>query len=623
MDKMSILNFWKNHKTFLLLLFVGLLLRLFFIEFQGLSNDELSAWYRTRFPMGPEFWSAGVSQGDMHPAFYQVLLYYWVRLFGDSEFSLRATSLLFFALNLSLVYRIACRFYSKYAGLIISAFYVSLGFLIVNTTTARPYNSGVFFLLLAFYLILLLKEKRSNFGLLNVVWLVLAFFGAMTSHYFAFLSAGLLGAVGLFYVEKESRKLLVAAGVMALGLFGILHLSMTLEQLSQGGLGWLGKPNFFWFLEFTKLLFQNSIWMLLLGFGLIYFVKKGTSQPNSHQGFSIVVALVISIVAYFVSIFYTPILRELVFQFILPFAFFGLVGPMFLEKSDSLNQAIRKYMPLIIMGVFSLHSIFIYKLFEPFHYGEFKRLALHQKALEKEYGKQTITSAFNTNNFDYFNYYLKDSSADEVIKDWASPDAVYALNERAKESDKDFFSYSWTNNYHVPMYLECIRQEFPHIVWHQNYFNSGQYLFSKKGKIISPSIPKKQLLRTLRKGGFFEGKEYINETFVSVKELRNGIFCSDWYFTIEMKGKIRNATSFYFVIEAVDKNGLSLQLNGKPLYYMAYDQQRLNESSELKNMFAAFSFFDDLKDTDQFKIYCWSPEKGAILLQDLKLYAIQ
>ena len=90
-----------------------------------------------------------------------------------------------------------------------------------------------------------------------------------------------------------------------------------------------------------------------------------------------------------------------------------------------------------------------------------------------------------------------------------------------------------------------------------------------------------------------------------------------------MKGKIRNATSFYFVIEAVDKNGVSLQLNGKPLYYMAYDQQRLNESSELKNMFAAFSFFDDLKDTDQFKIYCWSPEKGAILLQDLKLYAIQ
>ncbi|MDC1186692.1 hypothetical protein N8079_02585 [Crocinitomicaceae bacterium] len=56
---------------------------------------------------------------------------------------------------------------------------------------------------------------------------------------------------------------------------------------------------------------------------------------------------------------------------------------------------------------------------------------------------------------------------------------------------------------------------------------------------------------------------------------------------------------------------------------MAYDQQRLNESSEMKNMFAAFSFFDELKDSDQFKIYCWNPEKGAIWLQDLKLYAIQ
>ncbi len=620
---MSILNFWKNHKIFFLLLFVGLVLRVLFIAFQGLSNDELSAWYRTRFPMGPEFWSAGVSQGDMHPAFYQVLLYYWVRFFGDSEFSLRATSLLFFAINLSLIYRIACRFYTKYTGLIISAFYVSLGFLIVNTSTARPYNSGVFFLLLAFYLILRLKERRSNFGLLKVVWLVLAFFGAMTSHYFAFLSVGLLGAVGLFYVEKESRKLLVTAGLIALGLFGILHLSITLEQLSQGGLGWLGKPNFFWFFEFTKLLFQNSIWMLLFGFGLIYFVKKGTSQPNSHQGFAIIVTLVISIVAYIISIFYTPILRELVFQFILPFAFFGLIGPLVLEKREKENQSLRKYVPLIIACIFSIHSILVYKLFEPVHYGEFKKQATNLKALEKEHGKQNMTLAYNTNNFDYLNYYLKDSSVEELIKDWASPDAIYVLNDRAKESDKEYFSYSWTNNYHVPMYLECIRQEFPQINWYQSYFNSGQYLFSKKEKRISPGIPKKQVLRTLRKGGFFEGQEYINETFVSVKELRNGTFCSDWYFTIETKGKIRNATSFYFVIEAVDKNGASLQLHGKPLYYMAYDQQRLNESSEMKNMFAAFSFFDELKDSDQFKIYCWNPEKGAIWLQDLKLYAIQ
>ena len=620
---MSILNFWKDHKLFILLLFVGLVLRVLFIEFQGLSNDELSAWYRTRFPMGPEFWSAGVSQGDMHPAFYQVLLYYWVRFFGDSEFSLRATSLLFFTLNLSLIYRIGCRFYSKYTGLIISAFYVSLGFLIVNTTTARPYNSGVFFLLLAFYLILLLKEKRSNFGLFNVVWLVLAFFGAMTSHYFAFLSVGLLGAVGLFYIEKETRKLLVAAGVIALGLFGILHLPITLEQLSQGGLGWLGKPSFFWFFEFTKLLFQNSIWMLLAGFGLIYFIKKGASQPNSHQGFAIIVMLVISIVAYFVSILYTPILRELVFQFILPFAFFGLFGPIVLEKRENFNNTIRQYMPLIIVGVFSIHSIFIYKLLEPVHYGEFKKLATAQIALEKEHGKENMTMAYNTNNFDYLNYYLKDSLAEETIKDWGSPDAVYELNKRAKESDKDYFSYNWTNNYHVPMYLECIHQEFPNIVWNQSYFNSGQYFFSKRKGINLPVNREKKLIRSLIKGGYFKGQEYINEAFVSVKELRKITSDADSYFTTEAKGKVRDAKVFYFVIEAVDKNGVSLQKDGKPLYYMAYDQQRLNESSELKNMFAAFSFFKELKDSDQFKLYCWNPEKGTILLQDLKLYAIQ
>lgn len=135
----------KKHWVFLSLLFLGLFIRLVFMHYQGLSNDELSAWHRTHLSSWNDFWVQGVKIGDMHPAFYQVLLWIWVRVFGDSEFALRSTSLLFYIFTSLLVYRIGLQHFSKFSALLFQALYVGLAFTIMNTVFARPYNSGVFF----------------------------------------------------------------------------------------------------------------------------------------------------------------------------------------------------------------------------------------------------------------------------------------------------------------------------------------------------------------------------------------------------------------------------------------------------------------------------------------------
>ncbi len=620
MVKMSIREKFLEHKMFWLILFVGLILRLLFIEFQGLSNDELSAWYRTRYPMGETFWKLGVREGDMHPAFYQVLLWVWVRVFGDSDFSIRMTSLIFFGLNLGLLYKISCSFFSKYTGQIIAVLYSSLGFLIVNTTTARPYNSGVFFLLVIFYLILFLKERKESFGILRTLFLSLAFFGAMTSHYFAFLSAGILGVVALFYVQGESRKTLFISGISALLLFLGLHLKITLVQLSQGGLGWLGKPSIWWFFDFSKLVLQDSIPVLLFVVLLMIFIKRGCTHANSHQGFSLWVFISISLVAYLISIFYTPILRELVFQFILPFLLFAWLGTITIVGTAKEKRPYRKFLPVLLLVFLSLHSVFVYNLFQPKHYGVFRELAENQKELEEEFGRDKITYAQNTNNFDYLNYYLKDSNSSEEIKDWASADAVYQLNDRVKKSETPYFLYNWTNNYHVPMYVECIRREYPNLLRREEFFNSGIYFFSKesKGRLTS----KKELLQiNYNQGGIFEGNEFFNEKRLTIGELRKQVGAKD-YLLLETSGKVPHAHSFYLVIEAVDKNGQSILKEGQPFYYCAFNQQQLNPTSDNKTMFSAFSIPKELKNDDEMKIYCWNPEKDTILLSKLKLYAI-
>lgn len=612
-------GFLNQHKTFFVLLLIGLLMRILFIEFQGLSNDELSAWYRTRFEMGEEFWKLGVSQGDMHPAFYQVVLWIWVRIFGDSEFSLRSTSLLFFIANLTLIYSIGRRFFSKYTGNLIAAFYASLGFLIINTTTARPYNSGVFFLLLAFYLILLLREKKSSFGFINTFWLFIAFFGAMTSHYFAFLSVGILGVCGLFYADKEARKYVFISGISAIVVFLFLHFSITQEQLSQGGLGWLSAPSFWWFIDFSTQLFQNSIGILMLGLGIIFFVKKGNTTPNSHQGFSLMVMFSISIVAYFISIIYTPILRELVFQFIIPFAFFGIVGPVVIEKQEGLSTKVKQFMPWLIVLVFSVHSIFVYQLFEPIHYGVFREIAENQLQVEKKYGKEKITYAQNTNNIDYLNYYLKDSTLHEDIKDWSQGETVIQLNKRVQNAQTPYFLYNWTNNYHVPMYLECIRRAFPRLARKKLYFNSGTYLYSRN--LMDNSFDQR-FLYDVDEGGLFEGEEFFVDGLFTVGDLRSQRNPGE-YFLLEAKGSVESANRFYIVIQAEDENGELLMEGENAVMYWAYNQQELTPGVGMKEMFTAFELPKKLKNTDKIKIYCWNPDKGTILFNNLKLYAVK
>ena len=170
------LKWLKNHRYFFLLLGIGFLFRSYFIIEQGLSNDELSAWNRTQTTSWNELWFYGIQVGDMHPGFYQVFLWIWVHLFGDSEWSLRSTSLLFFVLNTSLIYHIANKYFSRFSGLLTLALLTGLSFAVTNSVFARPYNSGEFFVLVSFLSILEIKHTSSfhwKWGLFLIIGFIL------------------------------------------------------------------------------------------------------------------------------------------------------------------------------------------------------------------------------------------------------------------------------------------------------------------------------------------------------------------------------------------------------------------------------------------------------------------
>lgn len=588
----------KKHWVFISLVLVGIIIRLIFMSYQGLSNDELSAWHRTHFSSWNDFWVQGVKVGDMHPAFYQVLLWFWVRIFGDSEIAIRSTSLIFYVLTSGLIYRIGIRHFSKFSGLLLIALYTGLTFTVINTVFARPYNSGVFFLLLAFYGILELKVNQAKLWKWTFI-ISLGLIGAMLSHYFAFLVALVLSGLGLFYVGRKRLFYLLAAGVLAVLLF-IPHLPITLFQVGRGGLGWLAAPKLSWPLDFIHLFFNDS-WGLALSLSCMFLITLVASKRrwNSASTFSILVFVLTFCGAFVVSHVFTPILREIVMQFLLPFLFLPLF--YFLEIESRKLKAVVLATLVIIP---TCDSFLRNQLLEPVHFGVFKEIGKAINDANQDFGKENITFASNFNNIDYINYYVDDDLTETII-DWDQPAALDSLFSRAKNAKTKYFAYSFSNSFNVPMFFEVIRMYFPTVVRTVQTKYSIFVLFEKSNKERSFG---KAVLKPQSKKMIETKDEFCFENRTSVSDLPEP--SNKWkYYILHCNVALIDTVPLYLTL-TVDRNGEAWKKGENLAVYYSYEFPKFSNSDSLQQMICPFILPDDVLPSDELKFYIWNPSKG-------------
>jgi hypothetical protein len=600
----SIAHF-KLHWTFYALLVLGIAVRLFMMSGSGLSNDELSAWYRTGFSSWADFWYYGVQHGDMHPVFYQALLWFWVRIGGDSDFWFRVPSLLFFIANLTLVYQIGKNYFSKSSALLIIACYVGLSFFIINTTTSRPYNSGVFFVLLLLLFLLKGLKKNVEFSWRSILGIVVSLIGAMLSHYFAFLSAGIICVVALFFLPKKNRLKLLIAGVLSLAFFS-LHWSVTWYQLNRGGLGWLPPPNWNWLWEFWVLFFQDSVLLGALCLMAILMLGSKFSNWTKERKFFLIAFIAIAIVAYFLSIFFTPILREAVMQFFFPMMFFAFVGD--LKKSPFQKWGLVSFG---IGTMFLLSSIIVYPPNEPIHYGVFKEIGEARESISKRIPTVDIMDLVNVNHDSYLEKY---TSIDfkENLGDLEDDEMQNTVFERSFQSNNNFAFYAWSNNYHTPMLVETMHRKFPAIIEAGHYRQSAYYLMSKNED--AEAVTTKENRAVFRDQLGVDSAEFFANHSMKVSELRTK---KSGYWVIEGEFSRELNEELIFVV-VVNRNGEMLKRNDQPVYYVAHDQKQLSNLNGLG--FIAFELNDHLKDDDELLFYCWNPSKSDVHLGKLKKY---
>ena len=196
---------------------------------------------------------------DSHPPFYQILMFLWIRLFGDSELSIRIPPLIFGILSIFLTYLLALRFTGKKGALLTSFLLCVSPVHIWYSDEARLYSETLFFLLLAIFSYYKLIDSKSN-----SIWYLVYFaslFSAVFSHFYVGIYIAIVSMMCLLKINKVKRRVLILNILILVCLLAYLGLKSMFGTIITGH-SHLRPFTFFelWMLFFNWFLFGNSLW---------------------------------------------------------------------------------------------------------------------------------------------------------------------------------------------------------------------------------------------------------------------------------------------------------------------------------------------------------------------------
>ncbi len=344
-------GFW----LLILLLMLGAAFRLYGLSIQSLWNDELASWFMS----SRESLQAVIVEEvapDVHPPGYQVILYFMMRLFGDSEFSLRLPSAFAGIVSIAAIFTLGKRLYSWREGLVAAALLAAFITPIYYSQEARAYAFVLLFTLISAYWWVVLVEqlKARKQALKAAITYTISAAVLAYLHYFGLFMVILQGAAML---------LLLRRGWYWLGIYSVIVLCY---------LPWL--PSFIWQmqnrrtgntntgallpppradapLEFLSFLFKRPDWLAALILGLYALLLVGSlfvvhrTNTRDYPAALLALWLVIPfVIIYGYSLLQTPILTYRNLIILLPPAY------LLLARALVYTPALRQFTRLIAMG---------------------------------------------------------------------------------------------------------------------------------------------------------------------------------------------------------------------------------------------------------------------------------
>lgn len=467
-------------KSWLLLLVmtVATVVRFYGYSTWSLTNDELSALLG--FSYGSLYNNIFTYvTNDFHPAGTQILIWFWCKIFGTSVASLRLPFVMMGILSVYFTCLIARKWFNYYAAMLIAASMAVSQFAILYSQIARPYSAGLFFVLLCLYgwngFIFLQKNQKPKFTSLLIF--VLGMILSMYNHYFSFLMVAIIGISGLFMVSKANRKMYILCGIAALLVF-LPHLKITIKQFSAGGLGWLAPPESDYFKIYSKYMFNQSKWyfIFIMAIAFIAAIKLPYKLPeNRLKWLALSWFLLPLLIAYFYSIYVSPVLQHSILLFSYPFLFFFIFS-----LTPNNQKTVFVLVPIVLLvGITQIYAI--NKFNGSNEFARFKEIAAHIDEADKKYGANNITRAINVTDSSYIGYYLSklNNKSPFVFYNNAGREQLAEVVNIVSKAKTPYFMYCWTNSNCPPEINSIIQDAYPYLIQKVHYFNSEYYLYSK------------------------------------------------------------------------------------------------------------------------------------------------
>ncbi len=586
---------------------VAILLRLYKLDF-SFSNDELSAILRAQQNNFHDLLDKGVKV-DGHPAGVEIFLFFWIKLFGNSEFAIRFPFVIMSSLAVVFAYLFARKRFGISTAIMIASTLTVLEFPLMYGQIARPYASGLFlstFLVWAWDKVVNPNNYKRNYIIFYNIILSLALTLNAYNHYFSLLFAAIVYISGYAYISKKKLISYSIIGIFSIIMF-LPHLSISLQQLSYGGVGeWLSAPKWNFFYEHIIHIFNDSLF-LFIGTIAFVFVFHITSEKWNKDLYKDRIVLLLwfllpMLIGYFYSVYRNPVLQNRVLIFSMPFLLIFIFS--FMPRSTKSWQFSSIWLAFII---FLTHTVFIKSFYKKQHFIDFKGIAEMYHKTHSEIPEEDILSLAQVNSPKYLQFYLKNINTNFALDEISNSKKLLELQHILDTTNAKYLEYvvlKPQNRIALMMmeskYRDKVKSKF--YKW-----NNGYFLFKKEDNMTyldKHSFEKNYFFEERNKQDISKNQYSFSKSFSIFKNgdyilSLNLLFKSDIVFknvNIIITKTRKNTTTDWFAIPL------------KYFHHWAKDWSVVDFDLPIK-----------VQKEEILKVYIWNQEKERIIIKDYQI----
>lgn len=263
-----------------------------------------------------------------NPPLFEIILHYWVKVFGISAFSVRFLPVLFGSLTVIYIYKIAIRYFSFRVAMTASLLYVFSTHAIYYAHDCRVYTLFLFLALVSVYYSS--KIISGNFVKRDMILLCFINAAFVYAHYFGFIVWFVECIAFIFLTKNRIREIVFL--FFASSVFYIPQILVLINRFihSAGEGTWLKEPvglesiyNMLWLFSNMPVMAAFCILIIVAALAKFFFVKNGNSGNRAMKNL-IYLCFFLPFFLMFLISYKIPVYNGRYLFFILPFYYLSI-----------------------------------------------------------------------------------------------------------------------------------------------------------------------------------------------------------------------------------------------------------------------------------------------------------